>query len=243
MSARPQPLLVLGLTGPPAVGKNEVMRQLRSIFEDRGAQVSQFSLSDEIRDEIARMDAAAERTSMRKVANDYRQQFGADVWARRVTRRIQDELTAESGTPFIPRLFLVDAIRNPSEVREFQRSFDDRFRLLAVTAPIELILDNLRQRNRSDEDRSALVDLDSVQALVDKEMGVGQPEYGNQIAQCVQMANWPPLENDGSLAEFQDKVRRFALEELVPLLFGDSRAPDAVTRSTSRGDPGPHRAD
>jgi dephospho-CoA kinase len=233
MSARRQPLLVLGLTGPPAVGKNEVMRQLRSIFEPRGVQVSQFSLSDEIREQIARMDAAAERTSMRKVANEYRQQFGADVWARRVTHRIQDELNGAAETHSAPRLFLVDAIRNPSEVRAFQRSFGDRFRLLAVTAPIELVLDNLRQRNRSDEDRSALVDLESVQALIDKEMGVGQPEYGNQIAQCLEMADWPPLENDGSLAEFQTKVRQFALEELVPLVLEDPSAQDGESSSSS----------
>jgi dephospho-CoA kinase len=234
MSARPQPLLVLGLTGPPAVGKNEVMRQLRSIFEPRGVQVSQFSLSDEIREEIARMDAEAERTSMRKVANEYRQQFGADVWARRVTHRIQDELRDAADTRSASRLFLIDAIRNPSEVREFQRSFGDRFRLLAVTAPIQLILDNLRQRNRSDEDRSALVDLESIQALIDKEMGVGQPAYGNQIAQCLEMADWPPLENIGSLAEFQAKVRQFALEALVPLLLENPPAPNEGNSTSSR---------
>jgi dCMP deaminase len=107
--------MIIGLTGKNGSGKTAVSDYLKS----RGFEY--HSLSDAIRDEIRRRGSDISRDILITVGNDLRETFGPGILAERVL------VSLERGHNYV-----VDSIRNPSEVEVLRRRED--FMLLAVEA-------------------------------------------------------------------------------------------------------------
>ncbi len=146
--------MIVGLTGPNAAGKGEVVAYLRVL----GFAV--HSLSDVIRDEAAARGLPPEREHLIRIGNELRREGGAGVLAERILPRLGDR-------------DVVDSIRNPSEVAVLRRM--PVFLLLGVDAParvrfarslarcrpgdpvtFEEFLERERQENSSDPDAQQL---------------------------------------------------------------------------------------
>lgn len=119
--------MIIGLTGPNAAGKGEVAAFLVS----RG--FTYHSLSDVLRDELARRDIPPTRENLIAVGNELRAGGGPAVLAERILSR----LTGRD---------VVDSIRNPAEVLALRRS--PGFLLIGVTAPLELRFSRAAARGR-----------------------------------------------------------------------------------------------
>jgi dephospho-CoA kinase len=212
-------VLLIGLTGPLGSGKSSVAEILSTLARERGIQVMSFSLSDEIRKEVKRQGVHLRRDALKQMANVFRSRIGNGVWALLVASRIEEHLAMVEDADV---LVLIDAIRNPGEVYELRTRFGNRFKLLGVTASFEGIRENLRRRSRSDEGVHVLGDERALQDLIESEMGSGEPSFGHNVEACMEMTDFPPIHNDGSLAALREKVRALADQQIFPLL----RAPE-----------------
>jgi dephospho-CoA kinase len=210
-------ILCVGLTGALGSGKGSVAETLSTLARERGLKVAYYSLSDEIRKEVKRRGIQLERDALKQTANEFRSKFGNGVWARMVASKIKEEHLPIEDTQM---LIIIDAIRNIGEVQELRLQFGNQFRLLAVTAPREVIQENLVRRSRHDESKQALLDEGELKRLIETEMGVGEPDFGHNVAACIEAADWTPLQNDGTLADLAGKVTLLAHQHIFPLFAG-----------------------
>lgn len=110
--------MLVGLTGTNGAGKTSGADYLK----ERGFRY--FSLSDEIRLELANLNEPPTRENLTRVGNELRASFGAEVLARRVIARLDDDGD-----------YVIDSIRNPSEVAALREL--PGFRLIHFDAPRE----------------------------------------------------------------------------------------------------------
>src|SRR5690606_36551722 len=97
-------LMIIGLTGKFAAGKGTVADMLL----ERGFVY--HSLSDVLREELARRGIGESRTSLMALGNELRAAEGPDALARRILDRLRDG-----------RDHLVDSIRTPAEVETLRQ--------------------------------------------------------------------------------------------------------------------------
>jgi dCMP deaminase len=121
--------MIIGLTGKNGAGKTAVLEYLRS------RSFEAYSLSDEIREEIRIRGKQATRELLIDVGNELREKFGPGILAIRVLRNLESD-----------RNYVIDSIRNPSEVQVL-RSHGD-FTLLAVEADVNIRFERSRHRGR-----------------------------------------------------------------------------------------------
>lgn len=121
--------MILGLTGTYAAGKGTVAE----LLQERGFEY--HSLSDLLREELARRGVPESREALLRVGNELRRAGGPGVLAERLLSRLQDG-----------RDHIVDSIRNPLEV-EALRGLEG-FVLIAVDAAPETRFARLRARAR-----------------------------------------------------------------------------------------------
>jgi dCMP deaminase len=121
--------MIIGLTGKNGAGKTAVLEYLRS----RGFEA--YSLSDEIREEIRIRGQQVTREILIDVGNELREKFGPGILAMRVLRNLESNHN-----------YVVDSIRNPSEVQVLKSRGD--FTLLAVEADINIRFERSRHRDR-----------------------------------------------------------------------------------------------
>lgn len=172
---------LIGLTGTNGAGKGTAA----GFFRQNG--YAYFSLSDLIREGLAKRGQEATRDNLIKMGNHLRQSYGSDVLARRILKKIQ-------------RKSVIDSIRNPQEVELLRRQ--ENFILLAIEAPVELRYERVKKRGRN-ESASSLQEFRRKEA---EEM-TGQ-ERGQQLQTCLQMADQTII-NDGSLEAFYQKLEAF----------------------------------
>lgn len=126
--------MIIGLTGPNASGKGAVAELLQKqgyIF---------YSLSDIIREEAQEMEVEDTRENLQEIGNVLREKNGPDYLAKEINKKILENQKAGITN------FVIDSIRNPSEVEELRKNKD--FILLGVDAPIELRYERAKNRGR-----------------------------------------------------------------------------------------------
>jgi len=121
--------MIIGLTGRNGSGKTEVSDYLRA----RGFEY--HSLSDEIRDEIRRRGREITREVLIEVGNDIRSKFGPGILAQRILQRLGHD-----------RNYVIDSIRNPSEVEVLKQRED--FTLVSVEADAVVRFERSKKRGR-----------------------------------------------------------------------------------------------
>ena len=176
--------MILGLSGPYAAGKGEVMAYLeaRSFYP--------LSLSDVLRQELARRGLDESRERMIEVGTELRTRHGAGVLAERLLERMAPD-----------RNYVVDSIRHPAEVEVLRGAHRD-FKLVWVDAAPEVRFERLRARARPGDPET----LERFLALEAREQAGGGDAAGQQLAAIQALADFT-IRNDGDRKALAEAIQ------------------------------------
>ena len=149
-----------------------------------------YSLSDVIRDEVKAKGKEITRDTLQQTGNELRKEFGSSVLADRIIEKINKEPDKD---------FVVDSIRNPSEVNALRKRKD--FTLLFIDAPIETRFARIKSRKREGE---AAISFEEFKASEEKELQ-SHDSASQQLVQCKEMADFV-IHNDSTVEEFHKKI-------------------------------------
>ena len=182
--------MILGVAGPYASGKGEVVRFLteRSFYEE--------SLSDQIRHVLAERGQEETRELMIETGNALRASEGPGALAQRLIGRIHPD-----------RNYVVDSIRHPAEVAAL-RTVGSQFRLIWVDADESTRLARIRDRGRNGDPES----LEELRRLEGRELESEDPA-GQQLLAVKELAD-ETLLNDGTLQSLHDGLQRFLRSQM-----------------------------
>src|SRR5688500_2816517 len=121
--------MIIGLTGRNASGKGEVAEYLKA----RG--FAYFSLSDVLREELAKIKKTVTRENLIWLGNKLRNERGPSVLADKILDKIEDD-----------RHYVIDSFRNPEEVIAFKRTKE--FVLISVEASQSKRFERIKARAR-----------------------------------------------------------------------------------------------
>jgi len=172
-------MIILGVTGSMGAGKGELIKLLINLYN-----FDYYSLSDVIRDEMRKLGIEITRENMQLFANNLRKERGSDVLAQIVSKKIV-------------RNTVVDSIRNPSEVHYFKKNLKNFF-LIGVMADQQKRFERIKQRNRENDP----VTFDEFIQIDNKDLGVNEPDYGQGVSKCLQLADFK-IWNNGTLEELK----------------------------------------
>lgn len=179
--------LHIGLTGSMASGKGELARYLK------GLNFSFTSLSDMVREAtIQKSQKNISRQDMQNIGNKLRQQGGPGILAKRVREKIKSSKK---------KTWIIDGIRNPEEVIELKKL--PHFYLIGVKSDLEVLLKRLNSRNRKTDQAQP----SELKQVIRREWGNGEPAGGQQVGQCMEMADFT-IENNGTLMELKKKCQK-----------------------------------
>jgi len=147
---------------------------------------------------------------LRELGHELRLKHGAGV----LSQRVLDRIAFDHRQGLQHDVVLIDAIRNPAEVRALRDSLGPAFILIAIEAPQETIIDRIRSRARAGD---VVDDDDLARRVLAAEMGLNEPEHGHNIAECIAMAD-VHIDNSGPLPDLRAKVVRFVEEQLAARL-------------------------
>jgi dCMP deaminase len=172
----------VGVAGRNGAGKTEVVRLLerRSFYST--------SLSDVIREDLARDGLEPTREHMIERGRSLRERFGAGVLAERALARLAPD-----------RHHVIDSIRHPAEVEMLRGGGE--FALLFVDADPRVRLERVRRRGRADE---RALDLETFLALEARELS-GVAPTDQQLLAVEALADHV-LRNDGDLARLESAL-------------------------------------
>jgi dCMP deaminase len=176
--------VIIGVSGPNGAGKGELVAYLA----DRSFSV--HSLSDVIREELARRGETESREHMIELGRELRATGGPGALAGMLTAKLASD-----------RNHAVDSIRHPAEV-EALRSHSPDFKLVWVEAPLELRFSRMQARGRPGDPTS----LEDMQRLEDRERG-SSDESAQQLDAVRSMADFV-VENRGGLDELHREIHR-----------------------------------
>ena len=182
--------MILGISGPYASGKGEAVAFLGA----RSFLV--HSLSDVIREELARQGVGETRERMIATGNALRGAEGPGALARRLLPRLQPDRNA-----------VVDSIRHPAEV-EVLRAASPRSRLIWIDADEGARLARIRARGRSG-DPGSLAELRRLEGL---EAGGRDPSTQQLLA--VRALADEVIVNDGTVEELHGQLSRLLRSNL-----------------------------
>lgn len=183
--------MCIGLTGRMGSGKGEVVK----ILESHGFKY--ISLSDMVREEIAKLGRDVSRAETQDIGNRLRKDGGAGVLGKRVREKIETTDT---------RLWVIDGVRNPAEVTELRKLKD--FYLLGIDVDLEILMERIKKRNRSYDS----ADESELRQRLDREWGVEEPDDGQQVGRCMEITDFT-IYNDSSMEDLANGVLQI-LDEL-----------------------------
>ncbi len=161
--------MIIGLTGPMASGKSTILDVLKKL------RYKHVTLSDMVREEARNLGIKEKRENLMNVGQNLRSKYGAGVLGFRALEKIKF-----SGSD----MWVIDGIRNPAEIDEIRKG--ENVVIIANTAPEEMIIDRIRSRKRADDTFDEL----SIRQKLRREMGEGEPEEGQQVGKCIEMADY-----------------------------------------------------
>ncbi|MBW2446471.1 MAG: AAA family ATPase [Deltaproteobacteria bacterium] len=166
--------MILGLSGPYAAGKGEVMAYLeqRSFYP--------LSLSDVIRDVLAERGEGETRERMIETGTELRTDHGPAVLAERLLAKMAPD-----------RNYIVDSIRHPAEVEALRAGGSD-FKLIWVDADPATRFARIQSRGRPGDPES----LERLHELEGREQAGGGNAAGQQLAAIQALADFT-VQNDG----------------------------------------------
>jgi dephospho-CoA kinase len=180
---------IIGLVGLSVSGKGTVSKLLEKEFGFFAT-----SLSDRIREELDRREIVETRDWMRKVGNELREKYGADILVKRTEEMISDRHLQK---------VVIDSVRNPTEVEEIRRMGGI---ILGVEASAEKRFELMKMRGRNGD---ALTWEEFLRLDEEEERA---EDFGQQNSKCLEMAD-KTIKNDGTGEDLKEKIR-----QLIPSL-------------------------
>ncbi len=181
--------MIIGLTGRNAAGKGEVANFLKS------KSFTYYSLSDVIRQEVARQKLVLTRENLVSTGNRLRAEQGPGYLAERILKKIGNDAH-----------YVVDSFRHPREVEVFRRRGD--FHFLLVEADPEIRFERLKQRGRENDPHT----LREFMQLEEREYSGADP-FGQHLQACEHLADLR-LANNGNLADLRQSAASFLTQLL-----------------------------
>jgi dephospho-CoA kinase len=176
--------MIVGLTGLMASGKGEAV----NILVKNG--FSHITLSDMLRDEAKKQGLEESRENLQELGNKMRSEQGAGVLAIKALETIGSDSDKN---------WVIDGIRNPAEIDELKKASD--VKIIGIHADKEVLVNRILSRKREGVAKSR----EEVEALIDKGLGVGQPEDGQQVGKCMQIVDHF-IVNEGTLEDLEGNV-------------------------------------
>ena len=183
--------MILGIAGLYASGKGEAVDYLVA------RSFAAFSLSDVIREELARRGEREGRERMIELGTALRAAEGPGALARRLLPKLQRD-----------RNTVIDSIRHPGEV-EVLRSAAEQFRLIWIDAGEGVRFERICSRGRSG-DPASLVEL---RRLEGRELGSDDPA-AQQLLAVRALADYV-IANDTTLVELHEQLQRLLRSNLA----------------------------
>ncbi|MEM7821498.1 MAG: AAA family ATPase [Candidatus Aenigmatarchaeota archaeon] len=175
---------VIGVTGTIGSGKSIVREFL----------IKRFNCYCVLLSSVIKTEGRKKKTSRRELqdlGNELRKKYGAHILAKLAVDYLQKN----------KEMAVIDGIRNPAEAEFLKKTFGNNFFLIAVDAPKEIRFERLLKRGteRDPKNYEEFIEMD------EREMGKGEPEYGQQVEKCMKMADFL-LINDGRIEEVESKL-------------------------------------
>ncbi len=177
-------LLLLGLTGPNAAGKGEVCKYLLT----KGFY--SVSLSDILREIAKKKKKLPTRENLIKLGNQLREQYGSGILAKKLCAKIKKSRYNK---------IVVDSIRNVGEIKEFKKTFKNKFFLIYITAPKKLRFKFLLKRAREGDPKTYKEFLE-----VEKKE-ISNKSTHQQLHKCKELRDFM-INNNSTLNELYKKV-------------------------------------
>jgi len=127
---------LIAFVGMPASGKSEAAAIARKL----GIPV--VNMGDVVREETQRRGLPPTDENIGGTGTALRKEEGMDVIAKRCVPKIR-----LIKTPVV----VVDGTRNINEIDQFKKEFGNDFKLIAIHTPLEIRLERLKKRARSDD--------------------------------------------------------------------------------------------
>lgn len=175
---------IIGVVGPIASGKGVVI----SLLQQQGYAV--VSLSDVVREKTKEWGLPITRKNLQDVGDSLRKKFGSAILAEMIAPNLQKNPSGK---------FVIDAIRNPAEVAFLKKEFGAY--IIGITASAKKRFELMRIRNKEYDPKT----WEEFVKAEERDRGIGQEDFGQQVEKCLQMAN-VILENNGTLEEFKEKI-------------------------------------
>ncbi|MFZ2523314.1 MAG: AAA family ATPase [Minisyncoccia bacterium] len=173
-------MIVLGITGQPASGKDTIADYLI----DRG--FTKYTMGDIIRAEMRAIGLPLDRPSMSKFIEKKKREAGLDYICKIILTKLEDKT-------------VVPGIRSTEEVKTFRKELGGQFTLIAVQTHIERRHKWATERNREGDQ----ITLEQFKAQEDRE----RDNYvaGQEVDRVVEMADYV-IDNDGTREDLYKKV-------------------------------------
>lgn len=215
--------LIIALVGPVGSGCSTVANSISELLSnDYGYDPVHITLSSIIKDhagevgqEIGAGLSPNERVdSYQNVGNALRNQFGEDYIVDRAIERIAIERDQRDGYKVVNghrvvvparRVFLLDSLKNPAELRKLRQVYGDLLWVLSVFAPEDVRLARLQRAGMDQESARYAMKRD-----YDEELRAGQ-----KVSKTAHQANYFIRNSSENIDDVSAPVRRF-----VETIFG-----------------------
>lgn len=188
---------VLALTGPIASGKGVFAYLVVEELSKKGVQCVHLSYSNELREELRKKGVEITRENLQKLATDLRSK-DAGMLSRMVVKKM-DSFPKEAR-------FVIETIRNPTEVKVLRKEFRKKLILVSVEAPFKQRLERARERGREGEETEEK----EFRKVDERELGKNEPSYGFQIRKCMELADLK-IANDSTTEDLREKILQTGL--------------------------------
>jgi len=176
--------LYIGLTGVMATGKGESVKILKKLG------FKYISLSDIVRVEASKTEKQVTREKMQDIGNMLRKKGGEGILAKKVRGKISESKQKK---------WVIDGIRNPAEVIELKKL--KSFFLIGLTTPLNTIINRIKKRKRDTDTGDEI----ETKKRIERERGIGESKYGQQVEKCLLMADFT-VENNKTIKDLESNI-------------------------------------
>ncbi|MBS3147243.1 dephospho-CoA kinase [Candidatus Woesearchaeota archaeon] len=185
-------VIIIGLTGPIASGKDIVANYLVK----KG--FSYYSLSQIVRDEADSKGLSKSREILQNIGNELRNKHGNKILAERIINKIDFNKNS-----------VIDSIRNPGEIEILKKL--GNFLLIGVTASIDTRFKRLLIRNKESDPKT----YDEFLRLEARDRGINEPNSGQQVQKCLELADIQFVNEFNSIDEFEKQIEILLQEKKI----------------------------